>query len=166
MSLSTNMIKFGLLFLVFVCCCQGATAQGLTGQISGKLYDPNGGVVPNAKIEVINQETAQSRMVNSDDDGNFVITQLLPGPYTLFVSVSGFKKFEQKGIILSANERVDVHKITLEVGAVSETVSVTADPAYIKTEGSERAGLIDEQQIQGIALKGRDYMGMLRLLPG
>src|SRR3989442_1641091 len=166
MSPSTNRISFFLLFLALVCCCQSANAQGLTGQISGTLTDPRGGVVPNAKVEVINQQTAQARTVNSDGEGNFVATQLLPGTYTLFVSVKGFKKFEQRDIVLTANERVDVHEIALEVGAVTESVTVIADTTLVKTESGERAGLIDEQQIQGIALKGRDYMGLLRLLPG
>ncbi len=141
-------------------------AQGLTGQISGTLTDSNGGVVPNAKVQVINEETAQIREVTSDSDGNFVVPQLLPATYSLVISAGGFKKFEQKGIILTANERVAIRKVTLEVGDVSQTVTVVAEQALVKTESAERAGLIDEQQIQNIALKGRDYLGMVRLLPG
>lgn len=156
------------LLLPFVLACLSASvyAQGLTGQISGTLNDPNGGVVPNAKVEVMNQETALVRVATSDSEGNFVVTQLLPGTYAITVTVAGFKKFEKRNIVLTATERIDVHKLTLEVGDVSQTVTVTADQAFVKTESAERAGLIDEQQIQGIALKGRDYMGLVRLLPG
>src|ERR1044071_2905973 len=107
MSPSTTGIKIFLLIFVLVYCCQSAQAQGLTGQISGTLNDSNGSVVPNAKVDVVNQKTAQTRTVNSDSEGNFVITQLLPGTYTLVVSASGFKKFEQQGIVLTANERID-----------------------------------------------------------
>ncbi len=168
MSPSTNktICRLSLLTLALVCLFTSVSAQGLTGQISGALNDPNGGVVPNAKVVIINQETTQTRVVTSDSEGNFVVTQLLPGVYSLVVTASGFKKFEQKGIALTANERVDVHKVTLEVGDVSQTVTVTAEQVYVKTESAERAGLIDEQQIQSIALKGRDYMGLVRLLPG
>src|SRR5262249_50676723 len=166
MSPSTNRIRFLQLFLVLVCCCLSANAQGLTGQISGTLNDPNGGVVPGAKVEIINQETSQSRVATSDGDGNFVVTQLLPGNYSIVVTATGFKRFEKRNIPLTANERVDVHKLGLEVGDVSQTVTVTAEQAFVKTESAERAGLIDEQQIQGIALKGRDYMGLVGLLPG
>ena len=164
MSPRSNKIKFFLLLLVF--CCRSVGAQGLTGQISGTLNDSSGGVVPDAKVEISNQETAQSRTITSDSEGHFVVTQLLPGTYTLIISVNGFKKFERRGIVLTANERVDVHSITLEVGDVNQTVTITAEQTFVKTESAERAGLIDEQQIQGIALKGRDYMGLLRLLPG
>jgi hypothetical protein len=160
-------ISYALLMsLALACLLTGASAQGLTGQISGTLNDRNGGVVPGAKVEVINQETAQVRMVISDGEGNFVVTQLLPGNYSIAVTAGGFKRFEKRNIPLTANERVDVHKLELEVGDVSQTVTVTAEQAFIKTESAERAGLIDEQQIQGIALKGRDYMGLVRLLPG
>jgi len=152
--------------LALACLLTSASAQGLTGQISGTLNDPNGGVVPSAKVEVINQETAQVRMVTSDSEGNFVVTQLLPGTYSISVTAAGFKKFEKRNVVLTANERVDVRKLELEVGDVSQTVTVTAEQAFVKTESAERAGLIDEQQIQSIALKGRDYMGLVRLLPG
>src|SRR5215510_14668062 len=155
-----------LMSLALACLLTSASAQGLTGQISGTLNDPNGGVVPSAKVEVINQETAQVRVVTSDSEGNFVVAQLLPGTYSIAVTATGFKKFEKRNVVLTANERVDVHKLELEVGDVSQTVTVTAEQAFVKTESAERAGLIDEQQIQSIALKGRDYMGLLRLLPG
>ncbi len=155
-----------LISLALACLLAGALAQGLTGQISGTLTDPQGGVVSGARVEVTNQETAQTREVTTDSDGNFVVTQLLPGTYSLAVSASGFKKFEQKGIALTANERVALRKVTLEVGDVNQTVTVTAEAPNVQTESAERAGLISEQQIQSIALKGRDYMGLVRLLPG
>ncbi|HKC87606.1 MAG TPA: TonB-dependent receptor, partial [Blastocatellia bacterium] len=155
-----------LMSLALACLLTSGSAQGLTGQISGTLNDHNGGVVPGAKVEVINQETAQIRMVTSDSEGNFVVTQLLPGTYSIAVTAAGFKKFEKRNVALTATERIDVHRLELEVGDVSQTVTVTAEQAFIKTESAERAGLIDEQQIQGIALKGRDYMGLVRLLPG
>src|SRR5262245_12807137 len=160
-------ISYALLMsLALACLLTGASAQGLTGQISGTLNDSQGGVVSNARVEVINEETAQSRAATSDGEGNFVVTQLLPGTYSLVVTAGGFKRFEQKGIVLTANERVAVRKVTLEIGDVNQTVTVTAEAPNVQTESAERAGLISEAQIQGIALKGRDYMGLVRLLPG
>ncbi len=160
-------ISYALLIsLTLACLLNSASAQGLTGQISGSLTDSQGGVVSNARVEVINEETAQSRAVSSDVAGNFVVTQLLPGTYSLVVTAGGFKRFEQKGIILAANERFVVRKVTLEIGDVNQTVTVTAEAPNVQTESAERGGLISEEQIQNIALKGRDYMGLVRLLPG
>ncbi|MGH9843285.1 MAG: carboxypeptidase regulatory-like domain-containing protein [Blastocatellia bacterium] len=143
-----------------------AFGQGLTGQISGTITDPNGGAVSNARVEVTNEETARVVAVNADSEGNFVVPQLLSGTYTLVITANGFKRFEQKGIILTANERVAVRRVVLEVGDVNQTVTITAETALVQTQSAERAGLISEEQIQNIALKGRDYMGLVRLLPG
>src|SRR5262245_65570261 len=113
--------KLSLMSLVLACIFTSVIAQGLTGQISGTITDPSGSVMPGVKVEIVNQETAQVRTSTTDSEGNFVVTQLLPGTYSVVISASGFKKFERKGILLTANERVDVHKITLEVGDVSQT---------------------------------------------
>jgi hypothetical protein len=152
--------------LTLVFLITNISAQGLTGQISGTLTDSQGGAVTGATVEVINEETAQSRSVTADSEGHFIVTQLLPGTYTLKVTANGFKKFEQKGIILTANERVSTRNVTLEVGDVNQIVTVTASTAHVQTESGERAGLISEAQIKDLALKGRDYMGLVRLLPG
>jgi outer membrane receptor for ferrienterochelin and colicin len=72
----------------------------------------------------------------------------------------------QNGVVLSANERVALRAIALQVGALSETISVTAEAARAQTQSSERSGLITQEQLKEVTLKGRDYMGMLKLLPG
>ena len=140
-------------------------AQGLTGQISGTVVDAQGAAVPNVQVEITNEETARVVTVVTDAQGNFVAPQLLSGSYSITITASGFKKFERRAIPVSANERVPV-RIALEIGDVSQTVTITAEQTFVKTESAERAGLIDEQQIQSIALKGRDYMGLVKLLPG
>ena len=72
----------------------------------------------------------------------------------------------QTAVVLSANERVALRAIALQVGALSETISVTAEAARVQTQSSERSGLITQEQLKEVTLKGRDYMGMLKLLPG
>jgi len=143
-----------------------ALGQGLTGQISGSVHDPNGGAIAKAKVEVVNEETGQKREIETDADGLFVVPQLLPGRYGVTVSATGFRKVSNNGIVVTANERVTLKRFDLEIGDVSQTVTITAEAALVKTESAERAGLIDEQQMQNISLKGRDYLGMVRLLPG
>ncbi|MFN0086871.1 MAG: carboxypeptidase regulatory-like domain-containing protein, partial [Blastocatellia bacterium] len=165
-SITQALSRFAPLTLVLCCIPTMVAGQGLTGQISGAVTDQNGGAVAKARIEVVNQETGLRREVEADADGQFVAPQLLPGTYAIYVTATGFRKYEQTNIVLTANERVALRKISLEVGDVSQTVTVTAEAARIQTESGERAGLIDEQQIQSIALKGRDYMGLVKLLPG
>ncbi len=140
--------------------------QGLTGQISGSVKDPTGNVIPKAQIELLNAGTGQARQGTTDEFGNFVFTELLPGTYQVRVSVTGFKGYEQKDIVLTATERVVLRPIVLELGRVSQTVSVTAELARLQTQSAERSGLISTSQIQELSLKGRDYLGLVRLLPG
>jgi hypothetical protein len=140
--------------------------QGLTGQLSGTVSDSSGSVLPGAAVSIKNTGTQATREVVTDSDGNFVATDLLAGTYDITVTLQGFKTFTQTALVLSANERVALRAITLEVGEMAETISIVAEAARIQTQSAERSGLITQEQIKEITLKGRDYMGMLRLMPG
>src|SRR5262245_62954821 len=81
-------------------------AQGLTGQISGTVRDQAGAVVPQARVELINEETSARRQAVSDASGSFVFTELYRGSYTLEVAANGFRKFQHKAIALTATEQI------------------------------------------------------------
>lgn len=141
-------------------------AQGLTGTIAGSVVDASGSVLPGAAVTVRNVGTQTTREVATDQTGAFVVTDLLAGTYHVSVGLAGFKTSAQSGVVLSANERVALRAITLEVGELAETVSVSGSVARIQTQSAERSGVITQEQLQDITLKGRDYMGMLKLVPG
>lgn len=149
-------------------CLLAATlaAQGLTGSISGTVTDQSGAAVPDADLKLVNVETSQTRQGRTDANGDFVFTQLLPGNFKLTITAKGFKRYEQTNLVLSSTERLVVRSITLELGEVSQTVEVTAEAARLQTQSAERSGLISTEQTQNIPLKGRDYLGLLKLLPG
>jgi len=88
-----------------------------------------------------------------------------PGAYSLRIEQSGFKTFLRTNIVLTANEHLPVD-VKLELGATAETVRVESQGATVNTASSERAGVITAAQLETLQLKGRDYMGMVRLLPG
>src|SRR5262249_19916220 len=110
--------------------------------------------------------TGQIRQGATNEIGDFVFTQVLPGAFNVKVNHPGFQEFEQTGIVLSASERLALEAITIQVGDLTEVVSAEATIAPLQTESSERSGLIDSRQMRELSLKGRDYMGMLQLLPG
>ena len=141
-------------------------AQGLTGQISGTVTDSSGGLMVGANVQIENTDTSQSRSLKTDSDGRFVFTELLPGTYNLVIESSGFKKFQQTGISVTASERVAIPAVALQVGSVTETIAVQGQTAAVQTESSERSGLITSREMQEIPLKGRSYIGTTRLLPG
>jgi hypothetical protein len=143
-----------------------AQAQGLTGQLSGTVVDAQASALPAASVNVRNVGTQVSRDVVTDNSGAFIIPDLLAGTYEVTVGLSGFKTYLQTGVVLSANERVALRAIVLQVGEVAETISVTAEAARVQTQSSERSGVITQEQLKEVTLKGRDYMGMLKLLPG
>ena len=140
--------------------------QGLTGQISGSVVDSSGSALPGVSVTVRNTGTQVSREVQTGEDGTFVVTELLAGSYEVTLNMTGFKGYKQTGVNLSSSERVALRPITLELGQVTETVAVTAEAARVQTQSAERSGLITQEQLKEVTLKGRDYVGMLRLLPG
>jgi hypothetical protein len=145
---------------------QKAVGQGLTGQISGRIQDPGGLLVSGANVTITSVATGLSRTENSNSDGEFLFLDVLPGSYDLDIAATGFKTLETKRLILSSGQLLVVSSVTLELGPVNETITVAADPAPLETQSSDRSGLIDRFQLQQLSLKGRDYLGLLKLLPG
>src|SRR5882757_11144460 len=87
-------------------CFINLFGQGTTGQLSGTLTDSTGASVAAATVRLENKENGQQRTTTTDSSGRFTFTELVPGTFTLSAEASGFKKFEQSGIRVSASERV------------------------------------------------------------
>jgi hypothetical protein len=160
------LFRLVLAFALMTGAVSNLHAQGLTGQISGTVTDSGGGVLPGATVVLKNAGTNQTRETVTGADGAFLFPDLLAGNYDVAVTVSGFKTYEQKGIKLASTERVALRAIALEVGGVSETVTVQAESVQVQTTTAARSGLITRDNIEDIALKGRDFAGMLKILPG
>jgi hypothetical protein len=142
------------------------SAQTVVGRISGTVRDPAGAVVPGATVTVTNAATNLERTVKSDDDGFYTVTNLPVGTYTLSVEQAGFKKAVQTDIALTADARLTIDP-ALETGQVSETVQVsTAVGETVNTTSGEVARVVDSQQVQNLALNGRNYVQLLSLVPG
>jgi hypothetical protein len=141
-------------------------AQGLTGQISGTVTDSGGGVLPGATVTIKNTGTNLVRDTVTGPDGAFLFPDLLAGTYDIKVSIEGFKTYEQQGLRLGATERLALRAIALDVGQLSEQVTVQAEATLVQTSNAARSALIERQKIEDIALKGRDFAGYLKLLPG
>ena len=161
-------------FLPRLVCAVGLTivsaasiyGQGLTGQISGSVQEQSGAVVAGAVVELFNQATSQTRTAATDSLGEYVFPQLLAGQYTLTITAPGFKRYQEAGITLSSSERVVVRPITLTLGAVTDSVSVTADAPLLQTQSAERASTLNSFQITQVPQKGRHFLNLLTLMPG
>jgi len=155
------------LALVLLAAATGL-GQSTSGSITGTVKDGAGAPVPDAAVLVTNPATNLTRKVMTNNAGVFTATQLPPGNYTVAVEKTGFKKLEKTNVILNAIDLVNAGDFTLDVGAVTDTVTVSAETARIEiqSETGERSGLVTGTQIKDLALNGRNYQDFLRTLPG
>ncbi len=143
-------------------------AQNVAGSISGVVQDPQGAVVPGAKVTLTNdaQGAASARTVTTTPEGTFVFSPVLAGKYTISVEMMGFKKYTQSGITLDVSDRLGLPPIALEVGATGESVTVEANAVQLQTLNAERAGVVTSSQVVDIAINGRNYTSLLKTIPG
>ncbi len=137
-----------------------------TGSITGTVVDPQGAVVPEATVTATNVERGTSRSTKTDSRGVFIFLQLQPGIHTLTVEMAGFKKFEKTNVVLNAYANLAVGNLTLEVGAVTQSVEVTAQGMQLQTESAARMSTIVGTQLQNIEVNGRSPLSLLRVIPG
>ncbi len=143
-----------------------ASAQTIVGRISGTISDASGAVVPGATVTVTNTATNLVRTATTDADGFYTVTNLPVGTYSVTAESQGFKRAEQRGVALTADARLTVD-LGLEPGQVTETVQVsTALGETVNTTSGEVARVVDSQQVQNLALNGRNYIQLLSLIPG
>jgi len=143
-----------------------AVGQTVTGMISGAVTDASGQVIQNATITLVSETTGDRRTVTTNDTGGFVFAAAPPGIYTITVDQRGFRKFERKGNVLTANERLSIGNIALVIGDLAETVTTTASGTPVQTESAEHSALISSKQLELISTRGRDVISLLRILPG
>jgi hypothetical protein len=141
-------------------------AQTGTGFIVGSVADPSNLPVAGASVTLVQLRTGASRNAPTDDRGDFVFASVEPGEYNITVTASGFKKIEKRNIMLSAAERLPVGVLMLEVGAVSETITVASQGATVQTASAERSGVVTNAQVNNLLISSRKVMDLLQIMPG
>ena len=126
-------------------------AQSDRGTITGTIADPAGAVIPNASIEVKNSETGAVYQAASTATGNYTLAQLPAGVYQLAVSMSGFKQYIRTGITVPVAQTLRID-IQLEVGNISETVTVSADAPLLKTESGEMSHNVSTDRLDDLPI--------------
>jgi len=142
-----------------------AAAQTTTGRISGTVTDPQGGVLPGATVTVTQDRTGFTRSSTTDQHGAYVFVSLPVGTYAVAVEMQGFQKSVKTGYTLIADGRITAD-FTLPVGDITETVEVTVEGETVNTVSGEIARVVDREQVQNLALNGRNYMQLATLIPG
>jgi hypothetical protein len=141
-------------------------AQNVSGTLTGTVKDPAGSAIPRAQIALTNQATGAIQTITSNEAGLFVFSSVLPGTYTVDVSMEGFRSFQVRDVTITANERRSLAEVTLSIGQVQDRIEVVAEITPVQTASSERAGLVTTHQLMNTAIKGRDFVALVATLPG
>jgi len=152
---------------VFLALAVFATpAAQATGTVTGTVVDTSSQVVPGATVTLTNEATGDARTTVSGAQGGFTFQAVPPGSYSVKIELTGFRTHEQKRNVVNASGSSDLGHLKLDVGTLSEVVSVVAEGASIETKNSDYSGLLTATQISQIQSRGRDVVNLLRLLPG
>jgi hypothetical protein len=138
---------------------------GVTGSITGIVKDRTGAVISGATVTVFNVDTGVKSSTQTNADGLYSFPALPVGRYTIQIQAGGFSGYKETGLVLDVNtaSRVDA---TLQVGAVSETMEVSAAAAQVNTESTQMGEVIGGKEMTSLPLDGRDYTELMALQPG
>jgi len=158
-----------LVFLISLSLTITFTAAGfsqtITGTLVGTVKDPTGAVLPGVSVKLTRVDTAQVREMVTDERGDFRFVQLGVGVYQLDTELTGFKTDVRSGITIRTDttSRVDV---TLEVGDISEKITVTEDAPLLDSETSSVGHIINSRTVSELPLNTRRFEQLVFLSPG
>jgi len=154
-----------LAFAIVTAALSSAYSQTSEGRILGTVYDQSGAVVGGAKVTITNTATNVTRHLVTTEAGEYVGSNLEPGPYTVSAEAGGFKKTVSTPLALEVSRDVRMD-LKLQPGAATETVEVTADGALADTIDATLNGVLSNKAISELPVQGRDFQNLLELHPG
>jgi hypothetical protein len=137
-----------------------------TGTLTGVVKDERGAVVPGATVRVINLGTNAERTATTSDEGVYEVSQLVPGTYKVEVQATGFSTLAIDSVVVNVLQRTTINP-ELKVGAIGETVNVSADTAaLVETTKTDVGGVIDQRRLENLPVNGRSFASLAILIPG
>jgi hypothetical protein len=161
----THLIRTLTALTIFVVCALTAFAQTGSSNITGTVRDTTGAVVPGATVTAKNDATGVAATQTTNDSGLYAFTALPVGNYTITVEKQGFKTLQQTKNALQVGEPLTVD-VALEVGAVSETVTVIGGTEQLQTANATMGNVVEQKAIEALPLNGRNPLTLLLLEPG
>ena len=160
------MRSFALILGMALVLAISATAQVTSGSLAGSVADPSGQMIPGSAVTLISEANGEKRVTTTNETGAFAFIALTPGAYTIRVEAKGFRTLERKNNMVVGTGRTAVGTLALEVGALSESVTVTSQGQEVATTTTSQQVMIDTKQMAMLSIRGRDPTSMLRVLPG
>ena len=156
-------------FAVLILCCTTIVplaAQITSGSITGSVKDASGGVIPGATVTLISASRGTTIETTTNENGDFTFPNAPGDTYTVRVTMDGFKTVERPNVPLTPGERVVVPALTIEVGALNETVTVTGDAPMIQSSTGERSFTVTTEAVANLPISTRSYADFAALTPG
>ncbi|HET9703537.1 MAG TPA: carboxypeptidase-like regulatory domain-containing protein, partial [Vicinamibacterales bacterium] len=142
-----------------------ALAQQGQSSVQGRVLDVSGASLPGVTILVTHEGSGVFRNVVSGADGTYFITGLVPGPYRIEAELTGFRKYERRGLVLQIGTTASID-ITLEIGTLAENVTVTGESPIIDVTSTQVATNIDQQELAALPILNRNWLAAVSLAPG
>ena len=159
-------LVFALTFLVALAYPpRSLRGQAVYGSIAGTVYDASGGVVPNAKVTITDVQKSVNYIASTNESGNYSQTHLIIGRYRVRVELAGFKVAVQDNVDVAV-DTVTTVDVTLQPGAVTETVEVKGEVPLLKTERTDVSTTLSERSVVDLPTFGRNFTQLMLLTPG
>ena len=163
----SKLVTFASLLAALVCfASRPVFAQTITGVVSGTVVDGTGAAVPGASVTLVNSGTGLRQSATTEATGGFVFLSVQPATYSVIVEALGFKRLEKTQLQVTAAERVSAGTMQLEVGALTDSVTVSGQETPVQTTSNERSAMINEEQMNMLMARARDFTVLLKTLPG
>jgi len=168
---SPGVIERSFFSFVFLLICllmlstEDASAQLSSDTLNGVVRDSTGAVIKNASVVLRNLGTSVERITASNDTGNYVFSDVTPGPYTLKVGAQSFATKQVSEFVLAVNQTATID-LTLSAGSESEVMTVTATGEQLQSSTAELGTVIATKQVNDLPLNGRNFTRLLSLTPG
>jgi hypothetical protein len=141
-------------------------AQTTSASVSGIVQDSQGGVLPGVNVTMTSRTQGNVLTAVTDSGGRFVFPIVRPDGYTLQATLQGFKTLERTNVVVNANDKLAIGSLTLEIGAVTEEISVTGRVIELQSASGERSFTLENETLRNIANNGRAVFNFVTLVPG
>lgn len=152
--------------LIVTLCCAGQLIAQTTGTLTGVVKDTTGAIVPGAKVTLVNTKEKSVRATVSSGDGFFSFAAVQTGTYDVNIALAGFEAYKITGIEMHPGDSKTITTISMKIGEVQQTVTVSSTMAGVDLSSGEKSFLITDEDIKRLSTVGRDVSELIRTLPG
>ncbi len=153
------------LCVVLLVCFAVSVARAQDAQLSGRVTDQSGGVVARARVHVLSDSMGTSQSTDTNDQGMYVVSSVVPGVYQVSVQMPGFKTLTRTGVILEVAQKARLD-FSLEAAPTQESVTVKGEASRINTADGTVGTVVDREFVENLPMNGRSFQSLILLTPG